>query len=131
MNRNREGGKNTLAPNLIVYAMLIKTHRIACEVFCQDMVHCIFLGRTPNLDPRQFPVELPGYETCWEAETASDCLHRLQILPKQLRVSTAIEMLTLWPNTKVPLFEASGFGMFVLANGSMTHTARIMCLKLI
>ena len=111
--------------------MLINTHRIACEVFCQDMVHCIFLGRTPDLDPSQFPMELPGYETCWEAKTASDCLHRLQTLPQQMRVSTAIGMLTSWPDTKAPLFEASGFGMHVLVNGSLTHTACIMCLKLI
>jgi hypothetical protein len=40
-------------------------------------------------------------------------------------------MLTSWPDTKAPLFEASGFGMHVLVNGSSTRTADITCLKLI
>lgn len=87
-------------------------------MFCQDMVHCIFLGRTPRLDPCQFQVYLPSYEACWEAKTASNCLQRLQTLPQQICVSTAIRLLISWPDADAPLFEASGFGMHVLVNGA-------------
>ena len=129
LSRNREGGRNTVASHSKLDMMLTDTFRIACEIFCQDMVHCIFLARLPGLDPSHFPVELPGYETCWEARSAAECLHRLQTLPPQIRVSTAMGMLTSWPDAKVPLFEASGFGMHVLVNGSLRSPTYIMCLK--
>ena len=85
------------------------------------MVHCIFLGRSPDLDPTKFDVQLPGYESCWEAETAAECLHRLQSLPVQMQVSAAMGLLTWWPDTETPLFEASGFGMHVLVNGASPY----------
>ena len=130
LNRNHEGGRNTAAPHSKLDKMLTDTYRIACEIFCQDMVHCIFLARTPGLDPRHFPMELPGYETCWEAQSAAECLHRLQTLPPQIRVSTAMGMLNSWPDAQAPLFEASGFGMHVLINGSLPRPIYIICLKL-
>ena len=82
------------------------------------MVHCIFLGRTPDFDPCHFQVELPSYEDCWRAETAAECLHALQNLPRPMRVATALTKLLSWPDADVPLFEASNFGMFVLMSGN-------------
>jgi hypothetical protein len=95
-------------------------------MFCQDMVHCIFLGRNPDLDPTRFNVQLPSYESCWEAQTAAECLHLLQSLPVPMHVSTAMKMLTSWPDTETPLFEASGFGMHVLVNG-MSPKQSVLC----
>lgn len=83
------------------------------------MVHCIFMGRTPDFDPCDFHVDLPTYESCWEAETAAECLRNLQSLPRPMRVSTAMTMLLSWPDADARLFEASGFGMFVLMNGKL------------
>lgn len=76
------------------------------------------LGHNPALNPTKSNVELPGYETCWEAETAEECLRRLQSSPVQMRVSAALDLLMSWPDTETPLFEASGFGMHVLVNGA-------------
>lgn len=98
-------------------------------MFCQDMVHCIFLGRSPDLDPTKFNVKLPGYESCWEAKTAAECLYCLQCLPVQMSVSDAMDLLTMWPDTETPLFEASGFGMHVLVNGASPFT-RLSCAEL-
>lgn len=81
------------------------------------MVHCIFMGRTPTLDPNTFHVELPGYEACWEAEDASSCLHLLQSHPRPMQVSAALGLLVSWPDAAAPLFEASAFGMHVLIHG--------------
>lgn len=81
------------------------------------MVHCIFLGRTPGFDPCHFQVGLPSYEACWEAESAAECLRSLQSRPPPMRVACAMTLLLSWPDSDAPLFEASGFGMFVLING--------------
>ncbi len=81
------------------------------------MVHCIFLGRTPGFDPCHFQVGLPSYEACWQAESAAECLRSLQSRPPPMRVACAMTLLLSWPDSDAPLFEASGFGMFVLING--------------
>ena len=91
--------------------------RIACEIFCLDMAGCIFLGKQPSLSPLSFNVEMPCYEKCWEVDTAADCLHQLQNLPRQVDVSTAIRRLRSFHGETDLLLEASGFGMFTLIMG--------------
>ena len=81
------------------------------------MACCIFQGSSPSFAPLEFEQELPSYESCWEAKTASECLQLLQNMPQQIRVSNAIQLLRFCPPQDVPLFEASAFGMFVLVKG--------------
>ena len=91
--------------------------RIACQMFCQDMALCVFRRRSPSFSPPNFHVELPCYESCWEAETAADCFQHLQLLPPPLRVSTATQHIGSEHADEMPTFEASAFGMFILIMG--------------
>ena len=81
------------------------------------MALCVFRRRSPSVSPLTFDVELPCYESCWEAETASQCLQQLQTLPGQIRVSTAIQHIRSDSAGDALLFEASAFGMFILILG--------------
>lgn len=82
------------------------------------MANCIFRGAaSPAFSPLEFNIELPCYEACWEASTASDCLEALQRLPQQMRVSAAIRELRKSSVHNAALFEASAFGMDILVKG--------------
>ena len=84
------------------------------------MAGCIFQGVLPTISPLDFDVEMPCYDSCWEATTAADCLQQLQKWPRQILVSTAIRRIRA-STQNGPLFEASGFGMFVIVNGKYTQ----------
>ena len=77
------------------------------------------MGRPPTLSPLSVDVILPCYESAWEAETADECLRRLQSSPAQLSISTALRTLRGGDSRDGPVLEASGYGMFVLINGKL------------
>ena len=83
------------------------------------MAGCVFLGRPPALSPLSVDVTLPCYESAWEADSAEECLRRLQNAPVQVSISTALRTLRKEDNSGFPVLEASGYGMFVLINGKL------------
>lgn len=95
--------------------------RLACQIFAQDMAVCVFLRKSPSFSPLTFAVELPCFEACWEAETAAQCLHHLQSLPGQLRLSTTIQLFRSNMSDEATVFEASAFGMLVVILGKASQ----------
>jgi len=91
--------------------------RIGCAIFTQDVAGSIFQGSIPSMSPLDFDVELPCYESCWEATSASECLKRLKSTPQQPLVSTAMHQLRSTQNPTSSILEVSGFGMFTLLKG--------------
>ena len=93
-----------------------------CKIVCQDIAGCIFQGIPPIISPLDLDIQLPCYETIWEAKTASECLQHLQNMPQQIPISTAFKQLRVSRVTDRPLFEASGFGMLILVAGECSLT---------
>ncbi len=57
-------------------------NRMACAIFTYDIAGCIFESKNPTLSPLDQNVDLPCYESCWEAKTASECLAQLKSTPE-------------------------------------------------
>lgn len=93
------------------------------------MALCVFRRRSSYFSPLAFKVDLPCYESCWEAETASQCLEQLQNLPGSLRLSTAMQTLQTNSLGGAELFDASAFGMTLLILG--VYIGRKLILSLI
>lgn len=91
--------------------------RVGCAIFAHDVAGSIFQGSMPSISPLDFDVELPCFESCWEATSASECLKRLKSMPQQLLVSAAMRQLRSMRNHTSSILEVSGFGMFTILKG--------------
>ena len=78
---------------------------------------CVFCRKAPSFSPLTFNVDLPCFETIWEAETAAQCLHELQTLPVQIRLSTAMQLFRSNTRDEPVIFEASAFAMSITVLG--------------
>lgn len=103
--------------------------RLACAIFVHDIAGCIFEGKPPSLSPLRLHVELPSYESCWEAKSAEECLKRLQSTSVQPLMSTAVRQIRRANINELPAFEASGFGMFTILKGKLLISLIIMLCK--
>lgn len=93
---------------------LANANRAACQIFCQDMALCVFRKTSPFLSPIRCDVEMPSYESCWNAENKLECLEQLRSLPAQLQISTAIQGMGINATNIDPVPEVSAFGMLML-----------------
>lgn len=103
--------------------------RLACAIFAHDIAGCIFEGKPPSLSPLQLHVELPSYESSWEAKSAEECLKRLQSTSAQPLMSTAVRQIRRANINELPAFEASRFGMFTILKGKLLISLIMMLYK--
>ncbi|KAL3449905.1 hypothetical protein BJX65DRAFT_272150 [Aspergillus insuetus] len=87
--------------------------RIANAIFNQNVSWCIFRGSSSHLSPFHVDFSLPCYEVCWEARTAKECLQHLQLTPRPIQLSAALEHLR-QRSGQPPPFEPSAGAMFTL-----------------
>ncbi len=102
--------------------------RLACQIFCSDIGRCVFTKWSPYLSPSDFPVQLPCFDNCWEAMTASECLQSLKLQPEMLSVTSAIKRVREASEGIFPLFEAPAFGMLAVLIG-LSQKAIFYCLS--
>lgn len=93
--------------------------RLACQVLCQEMAGCVFLGRPSSLLPWALHLPLPSYAACWDAQTVEECRDSIARSPQPILISAAVRELCDHKDTLSPKIETSAYGMFTLMLGKL------------
>jgi hypothetical protein len=111
--------------------LILIPSRVACQIFCQDVGRSIFLKQAPLLLPLGFDVLLPSHSKAWEATTAAECLEHLQAESKPTRLSEIMSRVVQTSPNRVPVFQASPYGMFITIIGELHNVLFLLNLVIV